>query len=237
MNGIYHNDIKQENIVILDVDDTKFLSIIDYGGAVTHKEMMDRFDTNLSLPETDKKILHGNTDSSYSPEYNVIYKSAFHKTNSDLYEYALKAMTHWIIGGICIDILNFGADIQNMLFLKIYGDFIYYQTGSNDYGGFERKKHVLKAVGKRKNNIVYTTELLKFLKPEELQYEYTYKYDDLYGPDQEDYSQHYPSLHKIITNLLSVDIKELLSVHYDKFKDIPEYQEYLRKREASRIDD
>lgn len=88
--GIYHNDIKCENITF----DNNYINIIDYGISISiYDKTLDDF------------LL--TTNMCYSPEYYHINKKIIQKVNkiSEL-KYLLDKSYHWIIGGIIINILR-----------------------------------------------------------------------------------------------------------------------------------
>ena len=93
--GIYHNDFKNDNIVISCIDSDYFISIIDYGISIFKKDIKKHY-SNRKL---DKIISSPQT---YSPEY---YKINYDNLSLDEFTLLCDKMHYWMLGGICINIL------------------------------------------------------------------------------------------------------------------------------------
>ena len=201
--GIYHNDLKTDNIVIKKCrDGNYYLTIIDYGLAILHSE--------LNLLGTELLT----TGIIYSPEYNKINKILKKKKediNLKILEELLDKSSHWVLGGICINILNW-KDIQLSEWSKSYGTL--YKTNISFLQVLDLDNN------ENYDNAIHYIDSLKAFIPE---YESIPEYD---------------ILKSVIINLLEpgTDMKKLLSVHYAKFKDSKYYNKYLSERLISEID-
>jgi serine/threonine protein kinase len=105
-NGIYHNDIKCDNIVLTKIDNNYYLNLIDYGLCLSSKNKLDDY------------LL--TTSNAYSPEYlkiNLNYINGIVEI-ANLKELFDKC-SHWILGGIIINILLW-ENIQYCMWNKYY---------------------------------------------------------------------------------------------------------------------
>ena len=118
-NGIYHNDIKCENIVVLEYNNSFYINLIDFGicKSINDDNLSDYLFT---------------TYTSYSPEYfkiNINIKNKITKINK--LKHLLDKSTHWIISGIIIDILCWKHN-QHNIWLKYYSS-TNHLTSINEY--------------------------------------------------------------------------------------------------------
>ena len=203
--GIYHNDLKNQNIVLLPAQNGNiFLTIIDYGLAVTHGEM-------ITMNTSDRPILLLTTENAYSNDYFLLNTK---KMSLVFLNYILRHMSHWIIGGICMNILCWN-NIQFRIFNSIYSSKLNPAIKPE-----HKNQEILKLFGNDTLNNEYLARLLQEFPVEFVETNPTYAL-----------------LRGIIIGLLELGAKYDLSVHYDKFKDLPEYQAYLEQRRISKIDD
>lgn len=207
-NGIYHNDIKLDNICVKVLPDGQiYLTLIDYGIAIKEESMLAKFDARS---DTTLLTLYN----AYSPEYYKIANARvldIHRLN---FLKLLKNMSHWIIGGICICILMW-KNVQWDIFRMVY----------NIKGipkDIDENEYILNLFGNEEFNEKYSSLMIDLMNSDELLNE-RMRINRL--------------LYDIIIYLLQVGDKETLFVHYAKFKDLPEYQAYLEQRRLSGIDD
>jgi hypothetical protein len=238
--SIYHNDIKNDNIVIKSINKNYYINLIDYGLAVTLNDLLE-FEY-LTSPN------------SFSPEYYIINTLLHNKkinitslindllkvfpdiykknNNSDIDVKNIKELLdnslHCIIGGIIINILSW-KDIQFPVWTKHYN--------SNNYNiGYDISflKHL--------NNYTSHDIALDYLKEmltELFKNKFLYSIIDSINiyPDYKSikniiddrFKNEYLDLLLVIYNLFefSPDKKMSLSVMYDKLKNYPGYQKYL----------
>jgi len=118
--GIYHNDLKNSNIVIKQINNEYYLTIVDYGLSKTKNDIQSSYNFESNL-------MYDTTANSFSPEYYEINKLIINKFRiqdgskieyNELIELFDKSL-HWILGGICINILNW-SNIQLYLCYKYY---------------------------------------------------------------------------------------------------------------------
>ena len=139
--GIYHNDLKNNNIVIKKVGNNLFLTIIDYGNCKTKIDIENNYNN-----KTYEMIY--STANTYSPEYYIINNLIL--SNISLYDYTIlfDKMQYWILGGICINILLW-QDKQFNVWKTHYNQYDYY------------KAFLLYNIEKHKNkNELYINELI-----------------------------------------------------------------------------
>lgn len=105
--GIYHNDIKCENLLVKLVNNNYYINIIDFGICVANNDI-----------ELKEQLL--TTCNAYSPEYFTLYnKYNLGIKNINILKDILDYSSHWIIAGIIIDIIVW-KNIQYSIWLKHY---------------------------------------------------------------------------------------------------------------------
>ena len=211
--GIYHNDLKLENIVIKEINGEYFLTLIDYGISFTDgdirailpsgtdEEKVDKLDkkkvdklnelfSNLSLQWLSPDFVR----LLKMPEENLILTYESYK------EYLIK-MFHWSIAGICLCILNW-QDVQSSIYISTF-------TLKSPLAIIRNISTISKAKS-------YKTEMLKYL------------------------PKHFNIFPEIIENMLefeSID-KDELYVYKDKLTSSEyksDYDSYLEKRKLYEI--
>ena len=107
--GIYHNDIKCDNITFMN----NYIHLIDYGISIYTEEK--RLNSYLLT-----------TNMCYSPEYYKINKKISQKIKNitDL-KYLLDRSTHWIIAGLIINILRW-KNVQYPVWLKYFNTYTHF---------------------------------------------------------------------------------------------------------------
>ncbi len=141
--GIHHNDLKNDNIVIKNIGEDWYLTIVDYGLAITNSDIRRDYDSTTDEDAYQRRHTlymsgahyYNTTANAYSPEYFLINQyitndyrppGALHGLQhpyNDIIDLFNKSL-HWIIGGICINILtgiNYQYDEWNTEF-GIYPD-------------------------------------------------------------------------------------------------------------------
>jgi hypothetical protein len=238
--SIYHNDIKNDNIVIK-FDINYYINLIDYGISVSIDDLLN-FD-------------YLTTAYSLSPEYYIINKILKNKkpnitnlinnlvkifpNNNDVKIFLDKSM-HWAIGGIIINILSW-KDVQYPIWKKNYNPNKYEIGYDITFIEFLNKYSVYDIA------FNYTTDMLCALfKNSELYNDSFYFSDDIIielnlnikkieeyslikDLIDEKFKEEYIDLLLIIHNLFefNTENKMPLSVMYDMLKDYPGYKEYL----------
>ena len=220
--GINHNDIKLENIVIKYINGNYFLTIIDYGIAKFIKEIRYMYDkndnTNLSMYPTNRQ---------YNPEIYEINRLFVDKFNrlmkkvdfSEIENLFYKSL-HWSLGGLFIAILNWSG-INESKWLEYYNE---YDKNCEENNRICIRCFNMSNPENFKIAKLYIESIFKYI-PYEIKYNPTKNSD-------------YMLLKEIINNLLqiSTDSKILLSKHYENIKDKFNFQEYLKARKESGID-
>ena len=116
--GIYHSDIKNDNIVIKQSDDhSKFyLTIVDFGLSTTLRDIKYHYDLESNA------LIYSTGIRQLNPENIIIFKlikDGFIKDDAKYSFDDLKSLfdksIYWILGGICINILEW-SNIQDVLF-------------------------------------------------------------------------------------------------------------------------
>lgn len=253
--SIYHNDIKNENIVLNSINMNYYINLIDYGIAVTINDLLG-FEY-LTSPN------------SYSPEYYIINTLLHNKTPNvtkiindlnrifpDIYKkyndlnLTVKNMKdlldnslHWIIGGMIINILSW-KDVQYPIWIKHYnpnrndiGYHITYLKHLNNYSSqniaLNYSKNMLCELFK--NDFLY--EDIFFFSKDDIKLTIDSinelnDYESLQNIIDDRFKDEYVNLIKIIYNLFefSPNKKMSLSLMYDKLKNYPEYQKYLNSK-------
>ena len=128
--GIYHSDIKNDNIVIKQSKDhsTFYLTIIDFGISTTLRDIRYHYDLGSNALKYSTSIRQ------FNPENIIIFKlitDGFIKDGNkypfdklkDLFDKSI----YWILGGICINILEW-SNIQDVLYRK----YLYNSTYNNE---------------------------------------------------------------------------------------------------------
>ena len=232
--GIYHNDIKNDNLTIRELDSNYYISIIDYGLAISKNK------TYL-----DEILL--TTSNAFSPEYYKIYNAYMNDIIEIKYlEKYLDYASNWIVGGIIINILcwknvqlkcwynhyNENKSKDNLYILKKYKNvdiahnyiiqLIFELLSINDlYNSVDDKlkniydlnEKLLLNIQSNKDNLLDNLYLI-------LNNNITY------------YKKEYIDLILIIFNLLEfrTDKKKKISTLYEQLKTYPSYNEYLTNR-------
>lgn len=231
--SIYHNDIKNDNIVIK-FDINYYINLIDYGISVSIDDLLN--------------FEYLTTAFSFSPEYYIINKilknkkpnitklinnliKIFPDNNNDIKDYLDKSM-HWAIGGIIINILSW-KDIQYPIWRKHYNPYKYI-IGSDITYINHLNNYSFSDIALR-----YSIDMMYALFKNPLLYEdIFYPFDDILKVKDyslmkdyiiDNFKDEYIDLLLIIHNLFefNTENKMPLSVMYDILKDYPGYQSYL----------
>jgi len=126
--GIYHNDLKNVNIVIKQSADLSkyYLTIVDFGMSITLREIKHHYEINSD------ELEYKYNERQYNPVnilISKIIKNKFiHNGKKILFnklKFLFEKSLYWILGAICINILSW-SDIQNDLFqIHILGKYNY----------------------------------------------------------------------------------------------------------------
>ena len=215
--GIHHNDLKNDNIVVKQIGDNFYLTIIDYGLAKTNTEIKK---DHISRENTFRPVgdhYYNTTANAFSPEYlliNILIHNRYRITGKTItYTKVIELFNkslHWIIGGICVNILN-SNNIQLDIWKLYLGDNL--RMSYDIAWNYEKLKRYTNDICMRIPNITTT---------------------DLITQDEKDL---YSNLDICIRNLLQIhpEDKELLSVHFERLN-IEPYVLYRTNRQASGID-
>ncbi len=238
--GIHHSDLKNQNVVIKRIGNNFYLTIIDYGLAITNTEISRYYKKSSTSSTSSTSFTYNTTASSYSPEFlliNKLIKSSYIQ-NGVLYPFLnlihlFNTSLHWIIGGICIDILKWGES-QSFIFDEYIG---YNEPDSRYilYNKYDTAKSDQRA-GLRN----YISKMLECIPShDKLFIDNSSLVEEKSQSDATDqaYKNLYTKLVACIENLLHIDHteKELLSVHFDRLNISP-YTDYYRQRQLTRID-
>ena len=218
--SIYHNDIKNDNIVLKSTNLNYYINLVDYGISITINDLL--------------QFKYLTSPNSFSPEYYII-NTLLRKLNifTDMKDILDKSL-HWIIGGIIINILSW-KDIQIPIWNKYYNP-NKYKIGYD----ISFEKHLRNYINQ---NIAfnYAKEMMSELFKNE------YLYEDFFFSDSYDIINsinNYDSIKDIIDDRFKDDLiifilivhnlfefspdkKISLSEMYNKLKDYPGYQNYL----------
>ena len=216
-NGIHHNDLKNDNIVIKQIGNNYYLTIIDYGIALTNSDIKRDYDSaNITFKRLGDHY-YNTTANAYSPEYFLINKLIRNRYvemgTKKSYDYIIGLFNkslHWILGGICINILN-SSNIQLRIWREnLDFDLDLYNTSSRNIVRIRNYARALLSEIPNFNGVG--------LNPTELQL--------------------YNNLCAYIRNLLEIDVstKKLLSVDFGRLLNIEPYLSYYATRQVSEID-
>lgn len=160
--GIYHNDLKTSNIVIKQINNEYYLTIVDYGISKTKNDIKLFYDHESNL-------MYNTTANSFSPEYYEINRLIVNKLRTSngskiLFNNFIELFDksfHWILGGICINILVW-SDIQLKICYKHYNyERQYYELPMYIKLATDYTKDILSNIP----NMSHESPLYKILKP------------------------------------------------------------------------
>jgi serine/threonine protein kinase len=150
--GIYHNDLKLENIVIKEIGGEYFLTLIDYGISFTDGDISAILSSDTDKEKVDKlnELFSKLSLPWLSPEFVKLFELSdqvpipSHESYKEYKEYLIK-MCHWSIAGICLCILNW-QDVQSDVYIST----------------FTIKKHlVMRRILNPKYTLIYKTNMLE----------------------------------------------------------------------------
>jgi hypothetical protein len=243
--SIYHNDIKNDNIVLKSLNMNYYINLVDYGISVTINDLLNfeyLTSSNCFSPEyyiinillNNKKPNITNIIDDLNNIFPDIYKKYENNKNLNVREMKelLDKSLHWIIGGIIINILSW-KDVQYPIWDKHY-----YQPKNNiDYNNYSSQTIALS----------YTKEILCELFKNNFLYDDSFYLSDDYSNiiiDSINKFSNYDSIKNIIDDRFKDELidfilivynlfeflpgkKISLSDMYEKLKDYPGYQKYL----------
>ena len=121
--GIYHNDLKLENIVIKEINGEYFLTLIDYGISFTDGDISTILSSGTDEEKSDKlnELFSKLSLPWLSPEFVRLSKMSNQTQipSHEFYKEYLIRMFHWSIAGICLCILNW-QDVQSSIYMDTF---------------------------------------------------------------------------------------------------------------------